>query len=191
MKLQTLDKADSFVTASYRMVFYFKIHHIKSVLFTIGYCYSKQFEVYQDFMGWELSTTYLKTHVRKLIFTEVIHYIGVTFVKPRVRRKFVAEPWSNTNFFLLLLCLRCRLQKIYTDDADSILSRLIRLRLQTDDWLLSGIQNPVEHLLHSFLREQLATDSRLLIIFAKSFILDFRMDSEYVSGLTANNSQTC
>lgn len=61
------DKTSSLVPVSHEMVFYLKIHHTKSILFINGYSYSKC-EFYRDIRRWRLSTTYLTTHVWKLMY---------------------------------------------------------------------------------------------------------------------------
>ena len=47
-------KTSSLVTASYKMVLYFKICHIKLVLFMNEY-YCSKFELYRGIRGWRLS----------------------------------------------------------------------------------------------------------------------------------------
>ena len=92
------DKASSLVPVLHEMVFYLKIHHTRSILFINGYSYSKC-EFYRDIRRWRLSTTYLKTHVWKLIFAEGTPYSTwdatefLTIVK-----NYVITPSSLTSF---------------------------------------------------------------------------------------------
>ena len=93
------DKTSSLVPVSHEMVFYLKMHHTKSILFINGYSYSKC-EFYRDIRRWRLSTTYLKTHVWKLIFTEGTTYSawGATKFLQKTVKNYVITPSSLTSF---------------------------------------------------------------------------------------------
>lgn len=73
-KLLTHDKANSLITTSYKMVFYFETNHTKSVWFIIGYYYAR-FTFLRDTREWVLSMSRLKSHVWKLTFVEGPVYI--------------------------------------------------------------------------------------------------------------------
>ena len=52
IKLPTCDKISLLMTSSYKMVFFFKIQHTKSVLFIDIYYYAKS-ELQRDIRGWQ------------------------------------------------------------------------------------------------------------------------------------------
>ena len=83
IKLPTHVKTSLLVTASSEMVFYFEIHHIKSVLFirSIG-----GWTLLGKILGMEVKYDLTRrTHVRKLTFVEFTLYIRVIFVNKRTR----------------------------------------------------------------------------------------------------------